>query len=241
MNNTELRYVAHFDILGMSRLTLQNPDLAWSTLSHLAIANQERLSIGFDRNNTRHEMRERVYTFTFSDTIVAFTKSDSIEDLHSITIYAIEIFARALFRGVPLRGGVSHGKFVFNLDLNLFSGPALVNAYHIGECAQWIGIVADEIVANRIKDIPMRAGAADVAVSWDIPQKDLSLKKMNVLNWPAVHAHNFIIRPPLDTQGLYKAFEHLFGPFSDLPVDVQAKYSNSVTFINHFLHPHMKS
>jgi len=239
MRIDELRYVAHFDILGMSRLTLQDPDLAWTTLSHLAIANQERLSIAFDLNNTRHEMRERVYTFTFSDTIVAFTKSDSVEDLHSITIYAIEVFARALFRGVPLRGGVSHGKFVFNLDLNLFSGPALVNAYHIGECAQWIGIVVDNTVAARIKDVPMRAGDADLAVEWDVPQKDLSQQKMNVLNWPAVHAHNFSIHSPLDTQSMYKAFEHLFGPYDDLPVDVQAKYVNTVRFINHFLQPHV--
>lgn len=237
--NDDLRYVAHFDILGMSRLTLKNPDLAWSTLSHLAIANQERLNIAFELNNIRHEMRERVYTFTFSDTIVAFTKSDSVEDLYSITIYAMEVFARALFRGVPLRGGVSHGKFVFNLDMNLFSGPALVNAYHLGECAQWIGLVVDETVATRIKNVPMKAGGADIAVTWCVPQKNLSVRNMNALNWPAVHAHNFVIRPPLDPQGLYKVFEHLFGPFLDLPYDVQAKYSNSVAFINHFLQPHI--
>jgi len=237
--NEDLRYVAHFDILGMSRLTLQSPDLAWATLSQLAIANQERLSIAFELNNTKLEMRERVYTFTFSDTIVAFTKSDSIEDLYSITIYSMEIFARALFRGVPLRGGVSHGKFVFNLDLNLFSGPALVNAYHIGECAQWVGIVVDDTVASRIKDVPIRASGADVVVAWDVPQKNLSLKNVNVLNWPAVHAHNFVSSSPLNSQGLYRAFEHLFGPFSDLPVDVQTKYSNSVRFINHFLQPHV--
>lgn len=239
--NEEIRYVAHFDILGMSRLTLKNPDLAWSTLSHLAIANQERLNIAFELNNIRHEMRARVYTFTFSDTIVAFTKSDSVEDLHSITIYAMEVFARALFRGVPLRGGVSHGQFAFNLDMNIFSGPALVTAYHIGECAQWIGIVVDETVATRIKDVPMRASGADIAVSWNVPQKDSTFRNMQALNWPAVHAHNFIVRPPLDSHGLYKAFEHLFGPFNELPDDVQAKYSNSVAFINHFLQPHVAS
>ena len=49
------RYVAHFDMLGMSALTKRNPDLAWEKLSALCHARDERLSLGIQRLDTKYK------------------------------------------------------------------------------------------------------------------------------------------------------------------------------------------
>lgn len=235
MTTFDNRYVAHFDVLGMSNLTLKHPETAWDALSRLVMATKERLTIAFELEGERLNIIEKIATFTFSDTIVAFTKFDTKEDLHSIIIFGIELFARAMFYGVPLRGGIAHGIFNFNFDYNLFSGPALVNAYLLGECAQWLGIVVDESVADRACEFNLRAGGSNVVVQWDVPQRDGKILSLKVLNWPAVHRENFLIKPPMQPEAFYEGFKGLFGPISTLPPDVQAKYRNTTEFINHCL------
>ena len=137
------RFVAHFDMLGMSTLTKRDPDLAWKKLSALGHARDKRLSLGIQRLDTNETITDQIRTFTFSDTVIAFSKGTAENDALAMVLLMTELFTYSLHLGVPLRGGIAHGRFAFNLELNLFSGPALVDAYELGESAQWLGIVLD--------------------------------------------------------------------------------------------------
>jgi len=134
-------------MLGMSALIRRDPELAWQKLSALSTAKQERLSLDIKRMETGECIQDQVRAFTFSDTIVAFSKSDTDNDALSIVLLTTELFASSLYYCVPLRGGIAHGLFAFNFDLNLFSGPALLDAYELGESSQWLGISLDKKVA----------------------------------------------------------------------------------------------
>jgi len=76
-DHSDNRFVAHFDILGMRSLTKRDPDLAWQKLSALSIARKERLSLGIRRLDTGEFILDQVRSFTFSDTIIAFSKSEA--------------------------------------------------------------------------------------------------------------------------------------------------------------------
>jgi len=67
--------------------------------------------------------------------------------LRAIIYLCNEIFARALNRPIPLRGGIAHGTFIVYPERNLFVGPPLVEAYRLGEKGQWLGPGVDKYTA----------------------------------------------------------------------------------------------
>jgi len=230
------RYVAHLDMLGMSELTIRDPDLAWSVLCDLSRAKEERLGLHFERIDTGEVIGDRVTSFTFSDTIVIFSRSDEDADAYAMVLLVTEIFTRALYYGVPLRGGIAHGRFLFNFDYNLFAGPALVRAYQLSEEAQWLGIRVDEAIAKKAAAVPIRSERGrDTTIRWPVPTKDGVLSDSYVINWVETHRHTFMVPHPISLDAFYGPFTRLFGPVAGLPASVRSKYLNTVSFINHQL------
>jgi len=139
-----------------------------------------------------------------------------------------------------------HGQFRFNLDHSIFSGPALVESYRLGERAQWLGLIVDKVVAERSRVYGLQAGTSvPVIVEWDVPvqpekalcglRKKNGVVRQSVVNWPAVFRRNFTVPPPISVKCFYQAFEQLFGLFEKLSQKEQAKYKNTVAFINAML------
>ncbi len=97
------RYVAHVDMLGMSRLTVRDPKLAWSVVSEMVIARKRRVeSVSYTVNGREIKIADHVAAFTFSDTILLFAKRDDAEDLRAILFACLELFALLLSRSIPL-------------------------------------------------------------------------------------------------------------------------------------------
>jgi len=233
------RFVAHFDMLGMSALTKRNPDLAWEKLSALCHARDERLSLGIQRLDTNELITDQIRTFTFSDTVIAFSKGSTENDALAMMLLMTELFTYALHLCVPLRGGIAHGQFKFNLELNLFSGPALVDAYELGESAQWLGIVLDQQTTDTISRLPVgnSLGSKGSVVAWELPSKDGTVHRRNVVNWPESHRSSYVGPIPLTVETFYSPFQALFGPYEELRPDVAAKYVNTVAFFNAHFEP----
>jgi len=229
------RFVAHVDMLGMSTLTVNDPHRAWAALSRFAQARNDILQIAFTivpTGETVH-LSQRLAVLTFSDTVLAFSQSDELADLHAILILASELLCRSMSYSIPVRAGIAHGPFVFNLDEQLFAGPPLVEAYHLGESAQWLGVVLDETTARRARAIPHQSdrGRA-LVVEWDVSVKSSGTIRRQVLSWPESHRGNFQVNLPISASTFYKPFEHISGPWSSLPLTTCAKYESTVAFIN---------
>jgi len=190
-------------MLGMSALTKRNPDLAWKKLSDLSRA-RERLSLGIERLDTKELIADQVRSFIFSDTLIAFSKGSTQNDALALLLLTTEVFTLALHYCIPLRGGIAHGRFSFNLDQNLFSGPALVDAYDLGETSQWLGVIVDDKTAEIVKNTPIRSEKGkDAVIVWDVPVKDGSRVRRNVVNWVETHRHNYVGPMPLTGELFY--------------------------------------
>lgn len=239
LDHRDNRFVAHFDMLGMGALTKREPDLAWEKLSALSQARDERLSLGVQRLDTNEMITDQIRTFTFSDTVIAFSKGNSENDALAMVLLTTELFTYSLHRCVPLRGGIAHGRFSFNLDLNLFSGSALVDAYELGESSQWLGVVLDQHTADVISQLPVGKSirSRESIVSWDVPCKDGAVRRRNVVNWPETHHSAYAGPVPLTVQAFYAPFAPLFGPYEELRPDVAVKYANTVEFFNSHYRP----
>lgn len=227
------RFVAHIDILGMRMMVRKDPELAWRVLSELANVRDylAKLQLSFIETDEQLELTQSVFSVMFSDTIVLFTKSDSDRDLKLILIATSELLHKAMFRLVPVRAGLAHGLFFFNIDASMYSGPALIEAYEIGERAQWLGIVTTEAVWRQSMAADFKSGKDNVVVPAEIPTDD-GLIAGYAVNWPAAHRHDFKVAIPISTESFYSQFEHAFGPFASLPERECAKYANTTRFIN---------
>jgi hypothetical protein len=238
-SHPENRFVAHFDMLGMTTLTMRNPDLAWKKLCDLGTARQERLSLGIQRLESGEIISNRANSFTFSDTMVAFSTSDTTNDAMAIFLLTTEFFVRSLYYGLPLRGAITHGRFAVDHALGLFSGPALVKAYELGESGQWLGVSLDEQAADAILRLPCGKsvrGRGSI-VPWDVPCKGGASQRRMAVNWPETHRRNYLGPVPLTVGAFYQdcGFAELFGPFDSLEPSAKDKYENTVAFFNaHF-------
>ena len=226
--NCDNRFVAHFDMLGMRALAKRNPDLAWQTLIDLSWARDERMHLGIERRNSGNLISDRVHSFIFSDTLIAFSLGNEQDDVLALLILTTEVFTRALYYGIPLRGGISHGRFNFDIGLNLFSGPALVDAYELGELSQWLGVVVDDYTAEVAKSTPIH----EHIVRWNVPVKNKRPVERNVVNWVKTQRGNYRGPIPLTIDAFYSPMAKLFGPLEELGQTIRMKYENTVEFFN---------
>ncbi|RJX18053.1 MAG: hypothetical protein C4575_11245 [Desulforudis sp.] len=226
-------FVAHIDILGMSKLVEKDPALAWDLLSLLVQARNDahRTEITFLDTAERITTPNQIWAVTFSDTIVLFTKFASLTDLRAIVIMTTELLNKALHLCVPVRAGIAVGTFFFNLQESMYAGPALIEAYHLGEEAQWIGITTSEEVYRRASEANFQSGKADVVVRAYIPIKG-GTRDGYAVNWPAILRNSIGAKLPVCAEQVYEGFAQYFGPFEALPPNERAKYEHTAWFIN---------
>lgn len=229
----DLRFVAHLDILGMSSIVERDADVAWGILSELVAVRDraENYEMEFRDTNERVAISDAIRSVTFSDTILLFTKGSSDTDLRCMIVLVAEIFHKALCRRVPVRAGISFGKFYFNFEKSMYAGPALIAAYRAGESAQWLGIALSESVHQRAVSLNMESGKSKVVVPWELPLKG-ETRSCLVVNWPAILAHDLTVAPPISVEQFYQPFENSFGALEQLPSEARAKYINTVEFLN---------
>lgn len=232
-NQSDIRLVAHFDILGMSALVDRDFSEAWGMLGDLVDVqrNARMHEYEFVETNERVDVFRQIQSVTFSDTLLLFTQGATPAELKALIILSTEIFHKALFNCVPIRAAVAIGEFRFDTQRSMYAGPALIEAYRVGEAAQWLGIC----IAPSLRDLAlaqrMKSRQSDVIVDWEVPLKHGNDVRA-VVNWPAVFAHDFRVAPPISVPQFYVAFRKSFGEFDHLPREVQAKYIHTVEFIN---------
>lgn len=228
-----LRYVTHIDILGMTALVKKDAELAWQVLSGLAMVRNHvhNIEIEIIATGQRTQVVDRIFSVMFSDTIVLFTMGDTEIDLKLILIATSELLHKAMFNRVPVRAGIAHGTFFFNIQESMYAGPALIEAYHLGESAQWLGITTSETVCRRAKVANIQSGTVDVVIPAQIPSRS-GMQCGYAVNWPASFAHDFKVEPPISVELFYSQFAESFGPLAALSAHDQQKYINTTRFIN---------
>ena len=239
MPNNNSRFVAHIDILGMKKLMDKDPKKAWQVLSGLSLAREHThdIEVEFADTGKKATVASEIFSVMFSDTIVFFTKSDSDEELSLIVLAVSELLHKAFLHFVPVRAGIARGQFFFNIEKSMYAGPALIDAYLLGESAKWIGIVVDESIFLAANRIPLLSGKSAFVIKARIPHKQVTVDGYAV-NWPAAFAHDLKVNPPVSLELFYSMFSHWFGPFESLGENEQKKYINTVEFMNKMLSEH---
>jgi len=227
------RFVVHIDVLGMSALVAKDPNLAWKLLEQLVAArnNAHKSLITSLVTAETVAIPRHIQAVTFSDTVVLFSIGATLNDLLTTLVMATELLSKALHLCIPIRIGISVGTFFFNLDESMYAGPALIEAYHLGETAQWIGIVTSAEVYRRAIEAGFQSGPFDVVIPTQIPICG-GTKPGYAVNWPVILRSSIQAPIPVTALQVYGGFAQYFGAFEKLNPKARIKYENTAAFMN---------
>lgn len=137
------RFVAFLDIMGFKDMV--------SRKSHEEVYD---ILNGFSKISEQigrlKPVSDLVYITKFSDSIVIFSKDDDIKTFGSFIAIVNIIFAEALIREVPIKGGIAHGKISVNKSGAIFFGQPIIDAYLLEEDVHHYGIACHSTIDSYI-------------------------------------------------------------------------------------------
>lgn len=131
-------FVAVLDVLGF-KARIDNTPLAYLVPQYLQLLDLKRWSATIPVVTPGGTSYLRTPTTVFSDTIVLWG-NDNKDALDTFLTAASVLMAQAIDSGWPLRGGIAYGEAVMSTRKRMFVGRAIVDAYLMEQCQQWVGV-----------------------------------------------------------------------------------------------------
>lgn len=151
-NPEDMRFVTFLDILGFKDSVLrEDHSEIYKRLLNLSnsIENIEKTVNGTELN----EIKSEVKSFTFSDSIIIFSKSNSINDLNAMLITAIQVMTDSIEMGIPLKGAMAYGKISINQNKRIFFGQPIIDSYLLEEDVKYFGVTIHNSVEKFVGSI----------------------------------------------------------------------------------------
>jgi len=152
-STSDMRFVAYLDILGFKDMVMRNPhSVIYDLLSKIS---KQRESL--DNVQSKDFFSEKfqdagIYSVSFSDSIMLFSKKDTPEDLKFFIFSVLWIFTKALESSVPIKGAIAHGQISINKSQQIYFGQPIIDAYLLEEELKYMGIVAHNTIDKYIND-----------------------------------------------------------------------------------------
>ncbi|HTB05805.1 MAG TPA: hypothetical protein VK806_02545 [Bacteroidia bacterium] len=157
---TDKRFVAFFDIMGFKDLVMRNEHETILKLLY-KLSNQRELL--HNANNQMFESKDdktakpfttgESISFTFSDSIIFFSKSDSVKDYKKIVLDCIVLLHESLNAGIPIKGALSYGEITVDTAKSIYFGQPIIDAYLLGEELQMYAVIMDHEFELKAKEL----------------------------------------------------------------------------------------
>lgn len=150
---TDKRFVAFLDILGFKDMVMRSSHIdIYAKLDKLSKAKKaiEEATKNYDLDDKVGN--GEIYTVSFSDSIVVFSKTDDLDNFKFFLVAVRWIFAKAIENEIPLKGGIAHGEISLNKSEQIYFGQAIIDAYQLEEDVNYFGITAHFSIDKYIAD-----------------------------------------------------------------------------------------
>lgn len=153
-NNWEIttnRFVVFLDVMGFKDFIMRNkPQVVYERMKELSSI---RKDIPRKVENNNPEQYREIYSTTFSDSIVLFSKDDSVESLDNLLYISRAIMASALISSkIPIKGSIAYGEVSVDRDRQIFCGQPIIDSYELQEDLHYYGVVFHNSVDRFIND-----------------------------------------------------------------------------------------
>jgi hypothetical protein len=176
---TDNRFVAFLDILGFKDLIMrQEHDYIYKMLT--ALSNVRDTIETWGGEVTNEHKGSNIYTASFSDSIIIFSKDDTPESFKTFCMSTMWLVAKAVENSIMIKGAIAHGQISINKSSQIYFGQPIIDAYLLEEDVSYLGIVAH----NSIDQFLIKY---DVGVNKSLFEDFVPLKSGNIwhtnLNW----------------------------------------------------------
>lgn len=179
-NPTENRFVCFLDIMGFKDMVMRSThNHIYNLLVELSkyrasLENAEGLPEKYDSDSLK--------TVSFSDSIVIFSKNDSVECFEIMTNAVSWLFAKALEQGIPMKGAIALGEMSVNIKRQIFFGQPLIDAYLLEEDVAYYGVVIHNTTEKFLNNEKVPDSSKDLYINCITPLKSGNIEHIN-LNW----------------------------------------------------------
>lgn len=214
---TANRFVAFFDIMGFKDLVLKrkHEDIV-NILKTLSDARNELNNINNTSISPNDASRGETKSFTFSDSIIFFSKSDKEEDAYKIVLDCIYLLRIALRNKIPIKGAISYGKITVDIENSIYFGQPIIDAFLLHEDLHLFSVIADNSFEKKISELNM--GKLDAI--FEFYKTPLKSGKTN----------HYVLKPqPKDKETTLSNLKNLYLTVSGKP---RQYIDNTIDFIN---------
>ncbi|HSD07640.1 hypothetical protein [Flavobacterium sp.] len=143
------RYVAFIDIMGFKDMVLKKSHNEIYDMM-LKINQKKKTSENIDWEFVNEKL---VRTTTYSDSIMIYSKDDTLNSLKSI-IYTVANLSFGLFtEGIPFKGAMSFGMMTLDIENSIFFGQPLIDAYLLQEELNYYGIIVHATAELKVYEL----------------------------------------------------------------------------------------
>lgn len=175
-NITADRFVLFADILGFKDLV--NSDKHENIVKKLEKISDaiEFISGEHSHNALKSEIpdldKDQTKAIAFSDSIVVFSKGNSIIDASKIISDAHAIMHYALETAIPIKAALSFGKMTVDFGKSLFFGQPLIDAYLLHEDLNILSVIVDHNAEKQMASYNKKVYNSDnIICNYDVPMK----------------------------------------------------------------------
>lgn len=148
---TQNRFVAFFDILGFKDLVLRSThEEIFNRLSSISDLRKEINPKVTDKDFSIES--KPIEIVTFSDSIIVFSKNDSLDTFKVFLESVNWVFARIIESEQPLKGAFAHGKVSVDIGKQIYFGQALIDSFQLQEDVDYFGAIAHNSIDKYIVD-----------------------------------------------------------------------------------------
>lgn len=147
-------FVAFIDILGFRDLVattaheviLQKLELLSERIEHIKTTTaKQEVKQGFES--------QELIPYIFSDSVVIFTKDDSIGSCKLLLFACQDLFYHCFKIQLPIKGSISYGRMTVDLNKSIFFGKPLINAFSLHEELKYYGLILHHSAETKINEI----------------------------------------------------------------------------------------
>lgn len=221
---TTSRYVCFIDIMGFKDLVArQSHAKVFNLMSRLSDAKELLHSVL--NNDSKSKSKNLLYTTTFSDSIIIFSKDNSDDSEIAMMISMSYLFEKAMSNGIPLKGALSFGRMSVDKEKQIFFGQPLIDAYLLQEDLFYYGIVIHNSAEQKLTRLSDESYFKDLLT----PLKSGNIYHYN-LNWFA-----YLTEEDKSNKVLEKAFKKVTKKHRGLTSGRPRKYlDNTLQVFNSF-------
>lgn len=177
---TNRRFITYLDIMGFKDYIARTKhEVVYTTMKRLSDLKQVSkilTDVLYDESI--------LYTTSFSDSIIIFSRDNSKESLEAISYATSFILAKAAKDRIPMKGAIAEGQLTVDKSKQIYFGQPLIDAYLLQENeVNYYGVVCH----NSVEEFIEKYKTQSTEISSDFKEISTPLKSGNInhtnLNW----------------------------------------------------------